>query len=348
MQQVTFPSGSVDYYFQSTGEELSAVLEGKPVIFVTDENVFRLHANFFDGKDTLVIPPGEGSKRMETITHLAGELLNRDANRDVTLVGVGGGVITDITGFLASVYMRGIRFGFVPTTLLAMTDAAVGGKNGVNLGLHKNIIGTIRQPEFILFDSSFLPTLPDSEWSNGFAEVIKYAVIFDAELYAELQQNDLKYYKDNSSACDAVVSKCVAWKNKTVIEDERERSVRKLLNFGHTVAHAIENLYELSHGVAVGIGMIVACRISEAIIGLEAKATIQLQDMLVRYGLPVHVQIDVSAVMELLKSDKKRKGDTIDYILLNRIGSAVIHPLQFAVVEKALNIYASNHPPGEH
>ncbi len=294
MQQVTFPSGTVDYLFKSSFEELWDTY-GKQydIIIITNEHIAKLYAQLFKGRKTIVLPPVEGSKDMHTMGGLARQLLEMEAIRKTMLVGVGGGVITDITGFLASVYMRGVPFGFVPTTLLAMVDAAVGGKNGVNVGMNKNILGTITQPKFILYDTRFLDTLPDDEWSNGFAEIIKYGCIFDADLYAELNKNSITYYQDHDNdALETLIERCVGLKNKAVIADEKETGDRKLMNFGHTAAHAIENLYELPHGKAVGIGMVIASMISTQVTGLDKGVTDDLKKLLTKYHLPVRINID--------------------------------------------------------
>ncbi|GAA4463411.1 hypothetical protein GCM10023093_11790 [Nemorincola caseinilytica] len=305
-------------------------------VILTDEHIAALYPHLLKDLRVITIPAGEDSKSITTIARLTKELLEIGATRDTLLIGMGGGVVTDITGFLAAVFMRGIRCGFVPTTLLAMADAAVGGKNGVNNGMYKNMIGTIRQPEFILYDIQLLQTLPQEEWSNGFAEVIKYGCIFDAGLFDELAQHDLAWYMQNNDALNKVIERCVAWKNRTVAEDEHEKGIRKLLNFGHTAGHAIEKLYALPHGKAVAIGMMIACHISEQQTGLDAATTQQLEAALQRYHLPVHMAIDTAKVMALLQTDKKRKDDSINYILLQDKGKAVIHPLRLPVIEKAL------------
>jgi 3-dehydroquinate synthase len=343
-QQVIFPSGPVDHLFGSTFEELWETYDLKSdVVIITNEHIAKLYAHLFKGYRTIVLPPLESSKDLHTIGSMARQLLEMEATRKTTLIGVGGGVITDITGFIASVYMRGVSFGFVPTTLLGMVDAAVGGKNGVNVGMNKNIIGTITQPKFILYDTRFLDTLPDDDWSNGFAEIIKYACIFDAELFAELNKNSITYYKDqNNDALIALIEKCVNWKNKIVTEDEKETGVRKLLNFGHTAAHAIENLYELPHGKAVGIGMVIACMISVQVTGLDKCVTEDLKKLLTKYHLPVKINIDTKKAMEVLRMDKKRVKDTIEYILLDKVGKGVVHPLPIDIIENALIMYASN------
>jgi 3-dehydroquinate synthase len=342
-QTVTFPSGTVNYLFESSFADIWQTCDKEYTVIVTNEHIAKLYGRLFKDVKMLVLPPMESSKDLHTIGSLSRQLLEMEATRKAMLVGVGGGVITDITGFLASVYMRGVSFGFVPTTLLAMVDASVGGKNGVNLGMNKNIIGTITQPKFILYDTRFLDTLPDDEWSNGFAEIIKCACIFDAEMFNELSTHTISYYKDqNNEALDALIKKCADWKNKTVIADEREAGIRKLLNFGHTAAHAIENLYEIPHGKAVGIGMVIACKVSEHIAGLDSGVTERLTSLLSRYHLPVKMKIDAKKAMEILRMDKKRNDDLVDYIVLEKLGQAAIRTMPFSIVENALNAYESH------
>ena len=327
--------------FQSSFEQIWETLDKNHVILITDENIFRYYKPLFKDHKTLLVNPGEGAKEISTIERLSKELVSLEATRKTILVGVGGGVITDITGFLASVYMRGISFGFVPTTLLGMVDAAAGGKNGVNLGFNKNMLGTINQPDFILYDTSFLSTLSDDEWSNGFAEIIKYACIFDEALYQELHKNSITFYKTDGEALEKLIERCVDWKNKTVMEDEHEKGERKLLNFGHTAAHAIEQLYELPHGKAVGIGMIIATMISVSVTGLEKSVTEDIKRLLSLYHLPVKFKFDPKRAMELLRMDKKRNEQLMDYILLDKPGKASLHSLPFEVIENALNAYES-------
>ena len=341
VQHVTFPSGTVRYYFDSSLAQLSQLYDNTDVVFITDAHVARYHPEAFGGQVPIVLPAGEEHKTLDNVGWLTEQLIQRGATRHSLLIGVGGGMVTDITGFVASVYMRGIRFGFVPTTLLAMTDAAIGGKNGVNTGLYKNMIGTVRQPSFILYDTSLLQTLPHTEWCNGFAEIIKYGCIFDAALLDELQLHDVAYYQNNPTALNALIQRCAAWKNKTVAEDENEQGIRKLLNFGHTAGHAIEKLYGLAHGQAVAIGMVIACHLSEQETGLAPAVTQQLSAMLPQYGLPTHMTIHHQQVMEVLKSDKKRKNDQIDYILLTGKGQAVIKPLSLTTIAHTLALYES-------
>lgn len=342
LQQVNFPSGTVNFYFDGEFNALWGICDKEKVVIITNDHLAAIYAGYFKKCTVVVIQHGESNKTIATITTLTKELLQVEATRKTTIIGVGGGVITDIVGFLASVYMRGVDFGFVPTTLLAMVDAAIGGKNGVNVGLYKNIIGLIAQPKFILFDTHFLQTLPDTEWSNGFAEIIKYACIFDAPLLDELEQHSISYYKQNTVALNKLIERCAGWKNKTVIADEKETGIRKLLNFGHTAAHAIENLYELPHGKAVAVGMVIACMIAEQQTGLPGAVTKRLKKILQQYHLPISIKLDARKAMQILSMDKKRHDNQIDYILLNNIGDAVIMPLALNTIENALIAYESN------
>ncbi len=315
---------------------IDEVLTPANTIVLTDTNVAKLHNNLFSSfKAVITIPAGEENKNHTTILSIIGQLMEHKAHRKTFLLGVGGGMVTDITGFVAAIYMRGLRFGFVPTTLLGMVDAAIGGKNGINIGLQKNMVGTIQQPEFILFDNQLLSTLSDEEWSNGFAEVIKSACLFDAALLNELTENNIAYYQKNTAALSALVAKSVDWKNKIVLADERENGMRKLLNFGHTAGHAFETVCKIPHGQAVALGMLVACKISEQF-GLEASVTKQLYTLLQQYNLPVSIQADTNTLMDVLMMDKKRDNYGVDFITLKSIGNAEIKNIEFDTVKNAI------------
>jgi 3-dehydroquinate synthase len=330
-----FSSGSVAYHFGPFGV-LPDLVRDKRVVFVTDTNVFAIYKSLLGDVPAIVVPAGEESKDIATIEHIIRQLIELEADRQTCLVGLGGGVVTDIAGFVAAIYMRGISFGFVPTTLLGMVDASVGGKNGVNSGVYKNMVGTIRQPGFILFDEEFLTTLPELEWSNGFAEIIKYGCIFDTFLFEELSDHDLQYYISNGEALQGVIQKCVDWKNKTVVEDEKELGIRKLLNFGHTAGHAIEKSQGLPHGAAVGVGMLVATIVSEMTTELNPEVRPLLRRLLSRYQLPIELTLDTEQIMAIMKMDKKRKNDTIDFIVLDKPGGARIKNIPLEVIYEAL------------
>ena len=186
-----FNNASVDYYFAGGFSILKEIVNPADAVLLVDENVLQHFSSKFRKWKTIVIPSGEKHKVQSTVDKIVTQLIDLGADRKTTLVGVGGGVVTDITGYVASVFLRGIKFGFVPTSLLAMVDASIGGKNGIDVGVYKNMVGVIRQPAFLLFDLVFLNTLPEKEWVNGFAEIIKHAAIKDAAMFKQLETKDL-------------------------------------------------------------------------------------------------------------------------------------------------------------
>jgi 3-dehydroquinate synthase len=221
--------------------------------------------------------------------------------------------------------MRGLRFALVPTSLLAMVDASIGGKNGIDVGVYKNMVGLIRQPEIILFDIDFLKTLPPAEWKNGFAEIIKHAAIKDAKLFRLLQENTLTQFKRDPKKLARLIRTNVLIKTKVVLKDEFEKGDRKLLNFGHTLGHAIENQYELSHGEAISIGMTYAALLSAQIKKFTgADALIAL---LAKYGLPTRAAFDWKKVTHVLAKDKKNSAAGMQYIVLEKLGRGVVEPI---------------------
>lgn len=337
---LSFPTGTVDYYLNTSYSQLLQIAPPAGCIIVTDQHINRHYADLFSNYRVLSIKAGESSKNWETLQLLAAKLASFEAHKKTTLIGIGGGVITDITGFLASVYMRGVSCGFVPTSLLGMVDAAIGGKNGINIGLHKNMTGAIRQPRFILYDISFLTTLPDEEWSNGLAEVIKYGCITEPGILDLLQQYNLQVLQQKPEQLNRVISGCIDQKNRIVQADEQETGERKILNFGHTAGHAFETIYQLPHGQAVGLGMLVALIASEQQLNLDPGIRNRIKGLLQQYNLPVTLRFDVDKVMETLRMDKKRDSDHIDFILLESTGKAVITPLSFDNIRTALQAFS--------
>lgn len=338
-----FSQGSTDYFLNSNYSQLLQLAPPAKVVLIMDEPVHRLYAHLFQDYRILIVPAGEGAKSLHTIAQLAAKLASFEADRQTRIVGIGGGMVTDITGFLAGIYMRGISFGLVPTSLLAMVDAAIGGKNGVNSGLYKNMLGLVRQPSFILFDSSFLETLPPQEWSNGFAEIIKYGCILDADLFRELATKAPADYRAGSASLNNLIARCVAHKNNIVLEDELEQERRKILNFGHTAGHAFETIYQLPHGFAVGLGMLLALIASEKHHGLNPDVRVQLKRVLDKYGLPTQQAIDTDKVLSVLRHDKKRNSGQIDFILLEDIGKAHIQSLSFDFIHDCLRQFAQEY-----
>ena len=331
----TFSSAAVDYYFNADFTYLERLVSKENAVIVTDENVFARQKKRFKGWKIVVIPPGEQFKVQSTVDNIIQQLLDVGADRKTTLIGVGGGVLTDITGYVAGVFMRGIKCGFVPTSVLAMVDAAIGGKNGIDVGVYKNMVGLIRQPQFLLYDFSLLKTLPKEEWINGFAEVIKHACIKDAPMFKLLEENRLSYFQKDFTILAKLIQRNALLKTKVVVDDEFESGERKLLNFGHTIGHAVENLYKIPHGHAVSIGMGAACKISEVTTGF--KDTARVVKVLKQYGLPPQLDFDKEETFRILKSDKKKDSQSINYILLKKIGKAAIVPLPFDKIHDLIN-----------
>lgn len=330
-----FSTASVDYYFNASIKQLKQIVDPSHAIIITDENINALYSAKFKGFKIIVIPAGEKYKNQATIDSIINQLIGLKADRKSTLIGIGGGVITDMTGYAASVYMRGIAFGFVPTTLLAMVDASIGGKNGIDVGIYKNMVGIIRQPKFLLFDVSLLKTLPTVEWSNGFAEIIKHACIKDAPMFKLLQENTLVKFQKNKTLLAKLVERNAKLKTKVVQQDEFEQGDRKLLNYGHTLGHALENQYGLYHGQAVAIGMVYAGIISKQL--LKFKQTEALVEVLAKYGLPTQMDFDKTKTIDVLKMDKKREKLTINYILLDKIGKGVIKQIPLTEIENIIH-----------
>src|SRR6187401_188003 len=329
-----FGNASVDYYFAGGFALLKDIVKPSDAVLLIDENVFQHFSSKFKKWRTIVIPSGEKHKVQSTVDKIIGQLIELGADRKTTLIGVGGGVVTDITGYVASVYMRGISFGFVPTTLLAMVDASIGGKNGIDVGLYKNMVGVIRQPSFILHDMSFLNTLPQNEWKNGFAEIIKHAAIKDKLMFKELETKTLKHYQSRQTSICELVQRNTIIKTKVVQNDEFEKGERRLLNFGHTLGHALENQYELSHGQAVVIGMTYASVISQKITGF--KEAERVADLISKYDLPTFADFDKQKAFEVLKMDKKRERKEMNYVLLEKIGKGIVKSIPLKQLEEII------------
>ncbi|MBL0305416.1 MAG: 3-dehydroquinate synthase [Chitinophagaceae bacterium] len=329
-----FSGSSTDFYFAYGISHLKKITDPNATVLITDENVYKAHTKRFKGWNTIVLKPGEEFKVQATADALIEKLIDMEADRKTTLVGVGGGVITDITGYVASVYMRGLRFGFIPTSILALVDASIGGKNGLDVGVYKNMVGVIRQPSFILHDMVFLNSLPQQEWENGFAEIIKHACIKDAVMFAELERNSLKTYQGRQKSICEIIRKNALIKTRVVQKDEFEKGERRLLNFGHTLGHALETQYELLHGQAISIGMTYACHISAQLAGF--KQTEKVIAVLEKYNLPTYASFDKQKVFDVLKMDKKRERKEMNYVLLERIGKGVVKSISLVQLGKII------------
>lgn len=326
-EQLTLGGRRVDAIFNRSIRELKNYVDLDQSIIITDQNLFNCYPDFFKEQKVIVIAAGEANKQQATVDEIIRQLIEFEADRNTLIIGIGGGVVTDIAGYAASVYMRGIHFGLIPTSILAMVDAAVGGKNGVDVGPYKNLVGTITQPQFLWYDFQLLNTLPQEEWISGFAEIIKHACIKDEEMFQFLEQSSLENFQNDQQQIAALVTKNVLIKYNVVRGDEHEQGDRKLLNFGHTLGHAIEYLNQLLHGYAISIGMVVACKISEQIADFNSSDTTRVAALLKHYGLPIAEDIDTQAAWNILLKDKKRSGEYLHFIALDRIGNGVVKKL---------------------
>lgn len=337
-KHIAFSRQKVAFHFNATTDDLQRIVSKDRVVIVTDENVYQHHKNKLKAWPVIILKPGEAYKVQPTVDNIIEQLIALGADRSTFLVGVGGGVVTDITGYTAGIYMRGIRFGFLPTSLLAMVDAAIGGKNGIDVGLYKNMVGLIRQPEFILYDYRFLKSLPEAEWINGFSEIIKHACIKSAPLFSLLEEHTISSFRKNNELLQELIQRNVLLKSRIVQQDEFEQGDRKLLNFGHTFGHAIENSHNLPHGHAVAIGMVVASALSEEY--KNFKGTARITSLLKKYKLPVRTHYDVEQVLKMMQSDKKRVRGSLHYVLLEKIGKGIIQDLSIEQIKKVLQSLA--------
>jgi len=332
------PLGNGGFFFDAGFTYLEQLVSKEKTILITDENVFAANHIIFDGWKTIVIKAGEQYKQQAAVDGIIAQLIEMEAGRNTFIVGVGGGVVTDITGYAASIYMRGLKFGFVPTSILAMVDAAIGGKNGVDVGAYKNLVGLIKQPEFLLFDYSLLQTLPQAEWINGFSEIIKHACIKDAELFSLLEKNEIGHFQADKNLLAALIETNVRIKTTVVVADEFEKGDRKLLNFGHTLGHAIENIYGLAHGHAVSVGMMAACTISGEINNFDAAEKERVKLLIQKYHLTSAFAFDKEKIWSLLKMDKKRVSSEMNFILLNKIGEGIVKPIPMEQLEYLIGL----------
>ena len=320
-------------------------LPGKKLVIITDENVYRHYADFFPDALLITVKPGESSKTISIASEIYGQLIANEIDRNSFILGVGGGIVCDLAGYIASTYLRGISFGFVSTTLLSQVDASIGGKNGVNYEGYKNMVGVIRQPEFVICDPDMLATLPKEEYYMGFAEVIKYGAILNADLFDLLERDYKKALDGEEEILEEIISICVEEKCRIVEADEKESGERKKLNFGHTFAHAFEKNTGIPHGEAVSIGMVLAAGISAKLGLIRLQDVDRLRELIEKYQLPVNYPHGFGDVFEVMKRDKKRDGDSIGFILLDRIGEAVIRNIELVTLKNWID---DLHTPGRN
>ncbi len=314
------------------GPAASALGLGRRVILVSDNNVMPLYGEAARGSlsaagfsvSSATFRAGEAQKNLATVARLYDAMADAGLDRKSAVVALGGGVVGDVAGFAAATYLRGITYLQVPTTLLAQVDSSVGGKTGVDHPRGKNYIGAFYQPRGVWIDLATLKTLPGREVRAGMAEVIKYGVIWDEALFSRIETSLSKLLALDESELAPVVAECCRIKAEVVGQDERESGLRGILNFGHTVGHALESLTGYStylHGEAISIGMVAACRIAQRLDMLDAASTIRLSSLLERTGLPAAMpRVDVDALFALMRGDKKSRDGKLNLILPTRLG----------------------------
>lgn len=294
------------------------------VVIITDDNVYDLYGKDFPPFPVITIKSGERSKCLVVIEKIVNELISLGVDRSGFILGIGGGVVCDIAGFVAATYMRGIKCGFVSTTMMSQVDASVGGKNGVNVGDAKNVIGTFHQPEFVVCDTSMLKTLNQDEYSSGIAELLKIGFIGDLSLVKSAENEYKGFIERDVDVLTSAISRTIKYKGSLVAEDEKENGRRRLLNFGHTYGHAIEMASHFQHGFGVAAGMELSICLSydKGLISVTEKD--RALSLLERYNLIVDYSVSVDRMRELLLHDKKKSGNVINFVLLSVIGKAVV------------------------
>ncbi|PSO53633.1 MAG: 3-dehydroquinate synthase [Cyanobacteria bacterium QH_8_48_120] len=333
--EIAIAPGSLNHL----GESLGAINLGKKILLVSNPQIFAhygeqviasLQSSGFEVSSE-IIPAGERHKTLESVQKLYDSALENHLERSSTLVTLGGGVIGDMAGFAAATWLRGINVVQVPTSLLAMVDAAIGGKTGVNHPRGKNLIGAFHQPRLVLIDPQVLKTLPAREFRAGMAEVIKYGVIWDAELFLQLEEatrlDSLDYISEE--LLQTILTHSCQAKADIVSKDEKEAGLRAILNHGHTIGHAIESLtgYSLvNHGEAVAIGMVAAGEIAAEMQMWDAADAQRQNSLLEKAGLPTQVpsMLEIEAILDALKSDKKVKAGKVRFVLPTRVGAATV------------------------
>lgn len=314
-------------------KQLKSLDIGQKYAIISDDKTLKIHGNTIakflnkNGIKTEIFSfeAGEKSKTLSTMEDLADEMISKGFNRKDAIISLGGGVVGDIAGFLASIFLRGIPFIQIPTTLLAMVDSAIGGKTGVDLKAGKNLIGTITQPKAVFVDINFLKTLPENQIRNGLGEVIKYGIIKDEKFFNYLEKNLAKIFALDEKVLIYIIEKSIAIKVNVVENDEKEAKNRMILNYGHTYGHALEKMsgYKLLHGYAISIGMIIANEMAIEKGLLKQNDADRIKSLFVKAGLPVYTM--KKPTIKDLMTDKKSDGKSINFILPTKIGEVIIY-----------------------
>jgi 3-dehydroquinate synthase len=311
--------------------------KNRQIIVLTDDKVNKLYGSHFQAYPIIEIGQTEAVKNLQTIDYVISQLLANQADRSAFLLIVGGGIVCDIGGFVASIYMRGIDFGFISTTLLSQVDASVGGKNGVNFGGFKNMVGVFNQPQFVLCDPTMLKTLDADDLSCGFAEIVKHTLIADKEMFFLLEKNASKALALDAETISNLVFNSIQIKAEIVNKDEKEHGERRKLNLGHTYGHAVEKVLGVSHGKAVSLGLVVAAKLSLNKGLISENEYQKVVNLLISLQLPTQITEKKTEILQALTMDKKREGADIHFILMHGIGSVDIESIDIKLLQ-ALSI----------
>jgi 3-dehydroquinate synthase len=316
--------------------EMEQRLNSDECILITDCNVFEIYSKYFESYKTIIIQAGEKSKTWDTIKLVYKELIKLDASRNTIIIGFGGGVVCDIAGFVADTFMRGCRLGLIATSLLAQVDAAIGGKNGFNFEGIKNLIGTFKQPEFVVCDPELLKTLPFDELKSGIGEIVKYALIADPELFNFLNRNAYRILDIQSDVYEYLLESCVHIKAGFIEQDETDRGMRHHLNFGHTFGHAIEQIENIPHGIAVVKGMLISLRLSSMLNISKTNLYHNVIKVLDKLNLPIEFELNQSILAKIHEDKKKQNKDEIRIVLLREIGATELYDIRFEDLENMI------------
>ncbi len=305
-------------------------------VIITDSMVKPLYGELVKAKleeealpaDLIEVPAGESSKSMATVIDVARQLLKLNTSRKTLLVALGGGVVGDLTGFVASIYKRAIPYVQIATSLVAQVDSSVGGKTGVDLPEGKNLLGTFYQPKAVFIDLAFLKTLSERDFKNGLAEIIKYAIINNGEMFNLLEQESTAIAERQPALMQKLIEQSCGIKARIVELDEHEGGLRRILNYGHTIGHALEaaSNYGLSHGEAVAIGMVAAAKLSFRLGCVDAATRARIARVIRQYGLPTQIprDFDTTDILKFMASDKKTVAGQPHFVLIRKIGTPFV------------------------
>ena len=312
----------------SVSELLPRLLPDKRVVVVSDTNIDRHYHTLVNRYEHVLIGLGEASKTLVTADAIYKKFISMGVDRSTFVLAIGGGIVTDVAGFVASTYMRGVEFGFVSTSLLGQVDASVGGKNGVNVDGYKNMVGTFTQPRFVICDVGMLLTLPEREVRTGMAEIIKAGIIADEELFSKLELTPLAELTKNPDLLAEVVYRAIKVKADIVERDEREHGDRRKLNLGHTLAHAIEkSSSKMNHGEAVAVGLSLISDAAARRGLLSAADKERICSLLQRTGFDLTPPVAMRVLLKAVSKDKKSEGDVLNVVFPTAIGACEVVPM---------------------